>query len=316
MQPFSDAEIEFFIQTNGRLSARRALALGREFLHFVEAYLNEEQVEAIEVVYLGRGSFRSRLMIILRDPATGPVVALAALALAGADMLKGESESSFANETAKACIESGAARCGFRTSREEFLVERDAIPAIAKERKLLADVTGSSLEESSSVFAGGPPQAGTAPQFAQSGSSYVPLDFNATGILVFEGDNLVVRTSEREYQVSIADGKTSPIHDVLADFHLRGPLTRYGRDYLLEGWVVRNTEKVETYVGRMIEIHGGRAVTFETTDGARYAPFVPDDTMGWVPMGALVEVKATFVDDLLTIYDWKEVEAVSRTKNR
>jgi len=312
MQPFSDAEIEFFIETNGRLSAERALSLGIEFVRFVESQFAEGQLEAIEIVHLGRGSFRSRLMVIFRDPATGPAIALAALALTGANMLKDASDDTFATETAKACIESGAARCGFRTSSEEFFVERSAISAIEKEQRLAAEGAGSFSEEFSSSFEGDDPQAGTAPQFAGSDSDYEPDEFNATGILVFDGDIPVVRTGEREYRVSIAEGKDPPSRDVLTDFHLRGPLTRYGHHYLLQGWVVRDTGTIDTFVGRMIEIHDGRAVTFENADGARYAPVVPDDTIGWVPMGALVQVKATLDDDLLTIYDWDEVEMVKR----
>lgn len=247
-------------------------------------------------------------MVILRDPATGPAIALAALALSGATILKDDSENPFATETAKACIESGAARCGFRTSKEEFFVERSAMPAVTKLRELTAEGAGSF----SKGFVGDTPQAGTAPQFAQSDSDYEPSEFNATGILVFEGDSPVVRTSEREYQVSIAEGEDPPQRDVLTDFHLRGPLTKYGQQYILQGWVVRDTEAIDTFVGRMIEIHNGRAVTFETIDGTRFAPVVPDDTMGWVPMGALVQVKATLDDDMLTIYDWNEVNAANR----
>lgn len=312
MQPFSDAEIEFFIETNGRLSAERALAIGTEFVRFVESRFTGDELEAIEIVHLGRGSFRSRLMVILRDPATGPAIALAALALSGATILKSESEDSFATETAKACIESGAARCGFRTSQEEFFIERNAMPAVAKLENISAEGDGSFAKEFSAAFAGSTPEAGTAPQFTQSDSEYEPSEFNATGILVFEGDIPVVRTSEREYQVSIAEGKDTPQRDVLADFHLRGPLTRFGRQYMLLGWVLRDTETIDTFVGRMIEIHDGRAITFETTEGVRFAPVVPDDTVGWVPMGALVQVKATLNDDLLTIYDWSEVESANR----
>lgn len=59
----------------------------------------------------------------------------------------------------------------------------------------------------------------------------------------------------------------------------------------------------------MIEIHDGRAVTFETIDGAHYAPVVPDDTLGWVSMGALVEVRASLTGDgELEIYDWRELD--------
>lgn len=309
MQPFSDSEIEFFIETNGRLSAKRALALGTEFVRFVESHFDDGQIEAIEIVHLGRGSFRSRLMVLLRDPAAGPTIALAALALAGANMLKDDNHNHFATETAKACIESGAARCGFRTSEAEFFVERIEIPAIAKEHKLLVEGESSFSDEFSSEFEGGAPQAGTAPQFVRSVSDDEPENFNATGILVLDGDVPVVLTGEREYQVSIAEEKEPPPQDVLTDFHLRGPLTKYGRQYVLEGWVMQGNETVNTLVGRMIEIHDGRAVTFETTDGVRYAPMVPDDTMGWVPMGALVRVKATLDDDLLTIYDWEEYKA-------
>lgn len=312
MQPFSDTEIEFFIETNGRLRAERALAIGTEFVRFVESHFADGELEAIEIVHLGRGSFRSRLMVVLRDPATGPAIALAALALSGATLLKDDSEDPFATETAKACIESGAARCGFRTSQEEFFIERSAMPAVTRLRELTAEGAGTFSNGFSSAFVGGTPQAGTAPQFAQSDADYEPSEFNATGILVFEGDSPVVRTSEREYQVSIAEGEDLPQRDVLTDFHLRGPLIKYGQQYILQGWVVRDTEVIDTFVGRMIEIHNGRAVTFETTDGTRFAPVVPDDTIGWVPMGALVQVKATLDDDLLTIYDWSEVNAANR----
>ncbi|MEM1050946.1 MAG: hypothetical protein AAGI28_02515 [Pseudomonadota bacterium] len=309
MQPFSDSEIELFIETNGRLSAKRALALGTEFVRFVESHFDEGQIEAIEIVHLGRGSFRSRLMVLLRDPAAGPTIAMAALALAGANMLKDDHDNHFAIETAKACIESGAAYCGFRTSEAEFFIERGEIPAIAKEQELLVEGERSFSEEFSSEFEGGAPQAGTAPQLARSDSDYEPENFNVTGILVSDGDVQVVLTGEREYQVSIAEEKEPPPQDVLTDFLLRGPLTKYGRQYVLEGWVLKGKETVDTFVGRMIEIHNGRAVTFETTDGVRYAPMVPDDTMGWVPMGALVQVKASLDDDLLTIYDWKDYKA-------
>lgn len=312
MQPFSDAEIEFFIETNGRLGAERALAIGTEFVRFVESHFADGEIEAIEIVHLGRGSFRSRLMVLLRDPATGSAIALTALALSGATMLRDDSQDPFAIETAKACIESGAARCGLRTSQEEFFIERSAMPAVKKLQELTAEGPRSFSKEFSTASVGGTPQAGTAPQFAQSDSDYEPDEFNATGILVFEGDNPVVRTSESEYQVSIAEGKDPPPRDALTDFHLRGPLTKYGQKYILHGWVVRDTEAIDTFVGRMIEIHDGRAVTFETTDGARFAPVVPDDTIGWVPMGTLVQVKATLDGDLLTIFDWTEVDEEDR----
>ncbi len=67
-------------------------------------------------------------MVILRDNASATIVALAALALAAADYL-GNDDGAFAAETAKACIESGAARCGFRTAEREFYVERSAMLA-------------------------------------------------------------------------------------------------------------------------------------------------------------------------------------------
>lgn len=72
MQPFSNVEIEFFIETNGRLSAERALALGTEFVLFIQSQFAEGELEATEIVHLGRGSFRARLMVILRDSATAP----------------------------------------------------------------------------------------------------------------------------------------------------------------------------------------------------------------------------------------------------
>ncbi|WP_417590747.1 hypothetical protein [Parasphingorhabdus sp.] len=313
MQPFSDAEIELFIETNGRLSAERALALGTEFVRFIEAQFAEGELEAIEIVHLGRGSFSTRLMVILRDQATSSTIALAALALSAANILKEDSDGFFATETAKACIESGAARCGFRTSQEEFFVERSAMPAAAKLQSLAMESAGPFSKEFSSAFAGGRPQASTAPRFVGSEPSlsaeYEPPQFDVVGVLDRNDGVPRVYTVDGSYDIELGEGSDAPAENRLADFNLRGPLKKYGRTYAVEGWVLRNVSPLATFVGRMIEIHDGRAVTFETTEGARYAPVVPDDTIGWVPMGQLVEVKAVFNDDeLLEIYDWRELD--------
>jgi len=312
MQPFSDTEIEFFIETNGRLSAQRALALGAEFVRFVESQFSAGELEATEIVHLGRGSFRSRLMIVLPDPATGPAIALAALALSGANLFKEDSDGSFATEAAMACIESGATRCGFRTSQREFFVERSAMPAVAKLQSPAAEGAGPFSEEFSSVFAGGVAQAGAAPQFDKSGSSisadYEPPQLDVAGVFVRDDGTSRVHTIDGSLQIELDDSREAPPESRVADFRLRGPLEKYGQTYAIEGWVLRRDSSVNTFFGRMIQIHNGRAVTFETIDGVRYAPVVPDDTLEWVPMGALVEAKAWLTDDeQLEIYYWREL---------
>jgi hypothetical protein len=311
--PFSSAEIEFFIETNGRLSAERALALGTEFVRFIQSQFAEGELEATEIVHLGRGSFRTRLMVILRDPATGTAIALAALALSGADMLRGDSDGSFATEIAKACIESGAHRCGFRTSKEEFLVERDAIPAIEKLQSLEMESAAPFSGEFSSDVAEGSPEAGNAPQLVASDAApsteYEPPQLEVVGLFDHDDGVPKVYTVDGSHEIELDHDREAPPEGRVADFRLRGPLAEYGRTYAIEGWAPRSDRPIVRFVGRMIEVHDGRSVTFETTDGARYAPVVPDDTLGWVPMGALVEVRASLTgDEQLEIYDWRELD--------
>jgi len=313
MHPFSNAEIEFFIETNGRLSAERALALGTEFVLFIQSQFAEGDLEAIEVVHLGRGSFRTRLMLILRDPATGTAIALAALALSGADMLKGDSDSSFATEIAKACIESGAARCGFRTSEEEFLVERSAMPAIEKLQSVATAGVAPFSGTLSSDFAEGSPRAGNEPQLIARpplpSTIYDPPQLDVVGLFDHDDGVPKVYTVDGSHDIELDHDRETPPRGRVSDFRLRGPLIEYGRTYAIEGWAPRSDRLLVSFVGRMIEIHGGRAVTFETTDGVRYDPVVPDDTLGWVPMGALVEVTASLTGDKdLEIYDWRELD--------
>lgn len=311
--PFSSAEIEFFIETNGRLSAERALALGEEFVLFIQSQFAEGELEATEIVHLGRGSFRTRLMVILRDPATGTAIALAALALSGADMLRGDSDGSFATEIAKACIESGAHRCGFRTSKEEFLVERNAIPAIEKLQSLKTESAAPFSGEFSSDVLEGSPEAGNAPKLVASDAApsteYEPPQLDVVGLFDHDDGVPKVYTVDGSHDVELDHDRETPPEGHVADFSLRGPLAKYGRTYAIESWAPRSDRAIGHFVGRMIELHDGRAVTFETTDGTRYAPVVPDDTLGWVPMGALVEVRASLTgDDELEIYDWRELD--------
>jgi hypothetical protein len=312
MQPFSNVEIEFFIETNGRLSAERALALGTEFVLFIQSQFAEGELEATEIVHLGRGSFRARLMVILRDSATGTAIALAALALSGADMLKGDSDGSFATEIAKACIESGAARCGFRTSEEEFLVERNAMPAIEKLQSLATEKAAPFSGKFSSDFAEGSPQAGNAPQLFASdplpSTEYEPPQLDVVGLFDHDDGVPKVYTVDGSHDIELDNDRETPPGGRVADFRLRGPLAKYGRTYAIEGWAPRSDSPIGSFVGRMVEVHDGRAVTFETTDGAHYAPVVPDDTLGWVPMGALVEIRASLTGgEQLEIYDWREL---------
>lgn len=313
MQPFSNAEIEFFIETNGRLSAERALALGTEFVLFIRSQFSEEELEATEIVHLGRGSFRARLMVIFRDPATGTGIALAALALSGADMLKGDRDSSFATEIATACIESGAARCGFRTSEKEFLVERNAMPAIEKVQSLATESAAPVSGKFSSDFAEGSHQAENAPELSTSyplpSTEYKPPQFDVVGLFDHNDGAAKVYTVDGSHDIELDKDRQTPPKGRVADFRLRGPLAKYGRTYAIESWTPRIDRSIGSFIGRMIEIHDGRAVTFETIDGARYGPVVPDDTLGWVPMGALVEVRASLTDDgELEIYDWRELD--------
>jgi len=313
MQPFSDAEIEFFVETNGRLSANRALALGARLVAFVETQFAEGELEAIEIVHLGRGSFRSRLMLILRDPATGTAAAIAALVLSGANILQTEEDNAFAEETAKACIESGAARCGFRTSNDEFFIEREAMPAVAKMQSLKANSDGAFSDSFSPAFAGGQAQAGTAPQFVEGVSSrparYEPAEIDVVGVFDTEGGIPKIYTIDGSHELALRSDQNRLPEKRVADFRLRGPLEPYGHTYALEGWVVRDAKPIETFVGRMIEVFDGRAIVFETIDGQHYTPVIPDDTLGWVPLGVLVQVKASLsVDDQLEIYDWNEID--------
>lgn len=292
IQPFSNAEIEFFIETNGRLSSERAIALGTEFVLFIQSQFAEGELEAIEIVHLGRGSFRTRLMVILRDPATSTAIALTALALSAADMLKGDSEGSFATEIAKACVESGAARCGFRTSEEVFLVERSAMPAIEKLQSFATESIAPFSEKFSPDVAEGSLQTGNAPQLVASdplpSTKYEPPQLDVVGL--FDRDDGVpkVFTVDGSHDIELDNDREAPPEGRVADFRLRGPLAKYGQTYAIEGWAPRSDRPIGRFVGRMIEVHDGRAVTFQTNDGAHYAPVVPDDTLGWVPMGALV----------------------------
>lgn len=311
--PFSGAEIEFFIETNCRLSAEQALALGAEFVLFIQSQFAEGELEATEIVHLGRGSFRARIMVILRDPATGTTIALAALALNGADMLKGDSDGSFATEIAKACIESGAHRCGFRTSKEEFVVERNAMPAIEKLQSLGTGSATPFFGEFAYDVAEGSPEAADAPQHVASDAApsteYEPPRLDVVGF--FDHDDGVARvyTVDGSHDIELNRDHETPPEGHVADFSLRGPLAKYGRTYAIESWAPRSDRTMGSFIGRMIELHDGRAVTFETTDGARYAPVVPDDTLGWVPMGALVAVRASLTgDEELEIYDWRELD--------
>lgn len=313
MQPFSNAEIEFFIETNGRLRAERALSLGTEFVFFIQSQFVAGELEATEIVHLGRGSFRARLMVILRDPATGTGIALAALALSGAEMLKSNSDSSFAKEIAIACVESGAARCGFRTSEEEFLVERNAMPAIEKLQSLATQNAAPFSGKFSSDFAEDSPQAGSAPELVANGplpsTEYEPPKLNVVGLFDHDDGVPKVYTVDGSHDIQLDNDRETPPEGRVADFRLRGPLAKYGQTYAIEGWAPRSDRSVGSFVGRMIEIHDGRAVIFETTDGAHYAPVIPDDTLGWVPMGALVEVRASLTDgEQLEIYDWRELD--------
>lgn len=313
MQPFSNAEIEFFIDTNGRLRAERALALGTEFVLFIQSQFVDGELEATEIVHLGRGSFRARLMVIFRDPATGTGIALAALALSGADMLKGDKDGSFSTEIAKACIESGAARCGFRTSEEEFLVERNAMPAIEKLQSLATESAAPFSGEFSSDFAEGSPQTRNAPPLVAGdplpSAEYKSPQLDVVGLFDHDDGVPKVYTVDGSHDIELDHDRETPPEGRVADFRLRGPLAKYGRTYAIEGWAPRSDRPLGSFVGRMIEIHDGRAVTFETTNGEHYSPVVPDDTLGWVPMGALVEVRASLNgDEELEIYDWRELD--------
>ena len=300
MQPFSEAEIEFFIETNGRLSAQRALALGTYFVSFVEEQEALGDIETIEIVHLGRGSFRARLMVILRDPATATLAAMGSLALAGAGLLRQETDHEFAKEVAGACIDSGASRCGFRTADTEFLIEREDIPAVAKVR----------LERADSAKSGqiGPKTSQISLSQDEAGEYRAPI-FQVEGIFDIEDGLPRVRTIDRGYPLAVGDGELPP-QDRLANFELRGPSRQYGDEYTLEGWVLLGDRATVTLTGRMVERHGGRAVTFETADQT-FTPIVPDDTLGWVPMGALVEVKGFVSEDnhpTLTIFTWRELD--------
>ena len=306
MQPFSDAEIEFFIDTNGRLSAQRALALGTQFVSFVETQESLGDIDSIEIVHLGRGSFRARLMVILRDPASATLAAMGSLALAGVGLLEHETEHEFVKEVAAACIESGASRCGFRTADAEFKIEREEMPSVTKGRLLQADAATEDEIHLKTGDAAGPQ---TSPSRNAREEEYSAPIFEVEGILDTEDGLPLVRSIDCAYPLVLGDGEL-PQQDRLADFQLRGPSRRYGDEYALEGWVLRGDGATETLIGRMVERHGGRAVTFETADRT-FAPIVPDDTLDWVPMGALVEVKGFVSRDdepTLAIFNWRELD--------
>jgi hypothetical protein len=305
MQHFSDAEIEFFIDTNGRLSAERALVIGTQFVKFVEAHDSLGEIKIIEIVYLGRGSFRARLMIILRDPATATLAGLASLALAGVTLLRDERDDKFVQAIAAACIDSGASRCGFRTADTEFAIEREEIAAVTKMRLQQSD--DAKRDQKASWADAAQPRI-SQPSSAE-GEEYSAPAFEVEGILDLEDGLPVVKTMERAYSLTVGEGELPP-PDRLANFQLRGPRRPYGDGYALEGWTLDLERAIETLIGRMVERHGGRAVSFETADRT-FAPIVPDDTLGWVPMGALVEVKGIVSDGEyaeLTIFDWRELD--------
>lgn len=313
MQPFSQSEIEFFIETNGRLSAHRALALGTRLVNFVEAQAALRDIETIEIVHLGRGSFRARLMVILRDPATATVAAMASVALAGAQLLREDPHDEFAKEVSAACIESGASRCGFRTADTEFVVERDEIPAFAEARRMQAEAElGSQIHHGTSD--------GAAPEISLNRDEAKEYDapfFRVEGIFDIEDGVRRIRTIDREYSLIVGDGELPP-QNRLASFELRGPSRQYGEEYTLEGWVLEGDRATVTLTGRMVERHGGRAVTFETADQT-FSPVVPDDTFDWVPMGALVEVRGFVSGDAnqtLAIFTWRELDEPKEAPNR
>lgn len=312
MQPFSHSEIEFFIETNGRLSAQRALALGAQFVSFVEAQESLGDIETIEVVHLGRGSFRARLLVFLRDPATATLAAMAGVALTGAQLLREDSDDTFAKEVAEACIESGASRCGFRTANKEFFVERDELPAVAKALHIRAKAERDSKAQPNT-------SDGARPQSSLSNDEAKEYDaplFQVEGIFDLEDGVPRIRTIDREYSLVVGDSKLPP-QNRLANFELRGPSRQYGDEYALRGWVLKGDQATVTLAGRMVERHGGRSVTFETAEQT-FVPVVPDDTFDWVPMGALVEVKCVISGDdnrELSIFTWRELEEPKAAPN-
>lgn len=135
-QTLEPNEIEFFIETNGSISAERALLVGESFLSFVRAEDLVGATAQVEIVHLGRGSFCARLLVVLRDPATAGAAALLAVAMSGYQLLAHDDGSSpFVEQAALACIEAGASRCGIRvietgaSTQTEFSVERSEMPA-------------------------------------------------------------------------------------------------------------------------------------------------------------------------------------------
>lgn len=139
---------------------------------------------------------------------------------------------------------------------------------------------------------------------------YIPNEFEVDGIFDVVDGQPTILGMESPYQLSVSDTGNLPITDRWMKFRLEGPTRRYGQEYRLRNWVDRHDGVIVVLLGRLVERHDGRMVEFET-DNETYAPHVPDDLLGWVPRGALVEVKGYTPNDephSLFILSWSEVD--------
>lgn len=144
-------ELEFYIETNALVPAERALHIGANLLVFLrQPEILGAEVE-IRLAHLGQGSLVARIMAVLRDPATAGAAALVGAAFAGVSVLK-EGEGDFPEAVARACIESNATRCGFRVGDQEFVVERDQMPAITRVEDEVAKGAPASLPPAGHIF--------------------------------------------------------------------------------------------------------------------------------------------------------------------
>jgi len=150
---------------------------------------------------------------------------------------------------------------------------------------------------------------------ASQETDYTPSEFEVDGIFNLGHGVPVIQGIERSYVLRDFDPENLPLEDRFMKFRLEGPTTRYREEYRLRDWVDRHDGRDVVLLGRMVERDAGRLVVFETDDEV-YTPHVPDDLLGWVPMGALVEVKGYIPNDdpfSIFILHWSEVDGPQGT---
>lgn len=137
-------------------------------------------------------------------------------------------------------------------------------------------------------------------------------NFGVDGIFGFVDGAPAIFGVERTYELRDFDPDQLPVEDRFMTFSLDGPVSENGETYRLRSWIDRHDGEVVVLIGRLVDRHDGRMVVFETERGT-FTPYVPDDLLGWVPRGALVEVKGYIPDNdprSLFILHWSEIEDV------